>query len=170
VPWPASLEEIKFSGPVICHVVLFDSSDGVLIATDDFFDGGSVRPNFPVKVHAVADHGKRPHGKLFSGRASQGCHRRACLLCDAQQRNRQIGKGAYQWGTAAGIRVFLSRRVANPYRGAFSFSGNSDRGGSQMHELPLPYPQLFAGFFATTLRRPFFLPPAGSSQMEHFTV
>ena len=36
-------------------MVLFDSSDGVLIATEDFFDDGMVRSHFQVQVHAVAD-------------------------------------------------------------------------------------------------------------------
>lgn len=63
--WPASLEEIKFSGAEICHVVLLDSSDGALIATEHFFDDARVRSNFQVKVHAVADHDQRPYGKFL---------------------------------------------------------------------------------------------------------
>lgn len=65
VLWPASLEKIKFSGPEIRHVVLFDSSDGVLIATEDFFDYVRARSNFQIKVHAVADHEKRPYGRFL---------------------------------------------------------------------------------------------------------
>lgn len=65
VMWPASLEKIKFSGPEIRHVTLFDSSDGVLIATEDFLDYMRARSNFHVKVQAVADHEKRPYGRFL---------------------------------------------------------------------------------------------------------
>ena len=65
VVWPASLEKIKFSGPEIRHVILFDSSDGVLIATEDFLDYVRARSNFQIKVHAVADHEKRPYGRFL---------------------------------------------------------------------------------------------------------
>lgn len=65
VVWPASLEKIKLDGPQIRHVILFDSSDGVLIATEDFLDYVRARSNFQVKVHAVADHDKRPYGRFL---------------------------------------------------------------------------------------------------------
>lgn len=65
VMWPASLEKIKFYGPEIRHVTLFDSSDGVLIATEDFLDYMRARSNFHVKVQAVADHEKRPYGRFL---------------------------------------------------------------------------------------------------------
>ena len=65
VMWPASLEKIKFSGPEIRHVILFDSSDGVLIATEDFLDYIRARSNFQVKVSAVADHERSPYGKFL---------------------------------------------------------------------------------------------------------
>lgn len=65
VMWPAAFEKIKLDGPEMRHVVLFDSSDGVLIATEDFLDYVRARSRFHIKVHAVADHEKRPYGRFL---------------------------------------------------------------------------------------------------------
>lgn len=65
VMWPASFEKIKLDGPETRHIVMFDSSDGVLIATEDFLDYVRARSHFHIKVHAVTDHEKRPYGKFL---------------------------------------------------------------------------------------------------------
>lgn len=66
VMWPASVEKIKAYGPDIRHVTMFDSSDGVLIGTEDFIGYMRARSNFHVKVNAVADHARSPYGRYLS--------------------------------------------------------------------------------------------------------
>jgi glutamate racemase len=62
VTWTAPIEKGKLEGPKVRHAVLFDSSDGVLIAAEDFLRYARARSNFYLKAHAVADHDKASYG------------------------------------------------------------------------------------------------------------
>jgi glutamate racemase len=61
--WPAWLEKLKIEGPETRYAVLYDSSDGVFIATDDFLGFVRARSQMHLKVHLVADHNKASYGK-----------------------------------------------------------------------------------------------------------
>ena len=63
ITWTESIEKSKLEGPKIRHAVLYDSSDGVLIAANDFIRYIRARSNFVLKVDAVADHAKASYGK-----------------------------------------------------------------------------------------------------------
>lgn len=63
ITWTESIEKSKLEGPKVRHAVLYDSSDGVLIAANDFIRYIRARSNFVLKVDAVADHGKASYGK-----------------------------------------------------------------------------------------------------------
>lgn len=70
ITWTESIEKAKLEGPKVRHAVLYDSSDGVLIAANDFIRYIRARSNFVLKVDAVADHanasyGKHSHERLF---------------------------------------------------------------------------------------------------------
>ncbi|MET0963277.1 MAG: hypothetical protein ABWY05_10760 [Noviherbaspirillum sp.] len=62
ISWPASLKKLKGEAPEIRHAVLYDSRDGVLIATDDFLGFIQARSHFHLKVSVVADHNKASYG------------------------------------------------------------------------------------------------------------
>lgn len=62
ITWTESIEKSKLEGPKVRHAVLYDSSDGVLIAANDFIRYIRARSNFVLKVDAVADHGKASYG------------------------------------------------------------------------------------------------------------
>ena len=62
VAWPASLDRLKLEGPETRHAVLYDSSDGVLIATDDFLGYIRARSRYHLKITLVADHNKASYG------------------------------------------------------------------------------------------------------------
>jgi glutamate racemase len=62
VVWPASLDKLKLEGAETRYAVLYDSSDGVLIATDDFLGFVRARSNLHLKVMLVADHNKASYG------------------------------------------------------------------------------------------------------------
>jgi glutamate racemase len=62
IPWPVSFEKLKLDGPEERFVVLYDSSDGVLIAAEDFLHYVRARSNFHLKIHAVGDHANKPYG------------------------------------------------------------------------------------------------------------
>lgn len=62
VSWPASLDKLKLEGPETRHAVLYDSSDGVLIATDDFLGYVRARSGYHLKTTLVADHNKASYG------------------------------------------------------------------------------------------------------------
>jgi glutamate racemase len=63
ITWTESIEKSKLEGPKVRHAVLYDSSDGVLIAANDFIRYIRARSNFVLKVDAVADHAKASYGK-----------------------------------------------------------------------------------------------------------
>lgn len=63
VMWPASLEKLKIEGADTRYVVLYDSSDGVLIACDDFLGFVRARSQMHLKVHLVADHKNASYGE-----------------------------------------------------------------------------------------------------------
>ena len=63
ITWTESIEKAKVEGPRVHHVVLYDSSDGVLIAANDFIRYFRARSNFLLKVDAVADHANASYGK-----------------------------------------------------------------------------------------------------------
>lgn len=63
ITWTPAIEKSKLEGPKVRHAVLFDSSDGVLIAADDFLRYVRARSNFVLKVDAVADHDKASYGR-----------------------------------------------------------------------------------------------------------
>jgi glutamate racemase len=62
ITWTAPIEKGKLEGPKVRHAVLYDSSDGVLIAAEDFLRYARARSNFYLKAHAVADHDKASYG------------------------------------------------------------------------------------------------------------
>ena len=62
VTWPASLDKLKLEGPETRHAVLYDSSDGVLIAADDFLGFIRARSRYHLKTTLVADHNKASYG------------------------------------------------------------------------------------------------------------
>ena len=62
VAWPASLDKLKLEGPETRHAVLYDSSDGVLIATEDFLGYIRARSHYHLKTTLVADHNKASYG------------------------------------------------------------------------------------------------------------
>jgi glutamate racemase len=62
VTWPASLDKLKLEGAETRYAVLYDSSDGVLIATDDFLGFVRARSHLHLKVMLVADHNKASYG------------------------------------------------------------------------------------------------------------
>lgn len=62
ITWTAPIEKAKLEGPKVRHAVLYDSSDGVLIAAEDFLRYTRARSNFVLKVDAVADHEKASYG------------------------------------------------------------------------------------------------------------
>lgn len=62
ITWTESIEKAKLEGPKVRHAVLYDSSDGVLIAANDFIRYIRARSNFVLKVDAVADHAKASYG------------------------------------------------------------------------------------------------------------
>lgn len=62
VIWPSSLDKLKLEGPDTRYAVLYDSSDGVLIATDDFLGFVRARSQFHLKVMPVGDHKKASYG------------------------------------------------------------------------------------------------------------
>jgi glutamate racemase len=62
VSWPASLDKLKLEGPETRHAALYDSSDGVLIATDDFLGYIRARSRYHLKTTLVADHNKASYG------------------------------------------------------------------------------------------------------------
>jgi len=63
ITWTELIEKSKLEGPKVRHAVLYDSSDGVLIAANDFIRYIRARSNFVLKVDAVADHAKASYGK-----------------------------------------------------------------------------------------------------------
>ncbi|MDB5758205.1 MAG: hypothetical protein JWM30_1494 [Burkholderia sp.] len=62
VAWPATLDKLKLEGAETRYAVLYDSSDGVLIATDDFLGFVRARSHFHLKVKLVGDHNKASYG------------------------------------------------------------------------------------------------------------
>ena len=62
VTWPASLGKLFLEGPETRHAVLYDSSDGVLIAADDFLGFVRARSQYHIKSMLVADHNKASYG------------------------------------------------------------------------------------------------------------
>lgn len=62
ITWTAPIEKAKLEGPKVRHAVLYDSSDGVLIAAEDFLRYIRARSSFVLKVDAVADHDKASYG------------------------------------------------------------------------------------------------------------
>lgn len=62
VTWPATLDKLKLEGPETRHAVLYDSSDGVLIATEDFMGYLRARSHYHLKTTLVADHNKASYG------------------------------------------------------------------------------------------------------------
>ena len=62
ITWTAPIEKTKLEGPKVRHAVLYGSSDGVLVATEDFLRYIRARSNFVLKVDAVADHDNASYG------------------------------------------------------------------------------------------------------------
>ena len=62
VTWPATLDKLKLEGAETRYAVLYDSSDGVLIGTDDFLGFVRARSHLHLKVMLVADHNKASYG------------------------------------------------------------------------------------------------------------
>jgi len=62
--WPGDIEKRKEEGPETHFAVLYDSSDGVLIASQDFLGLVRARSNFFLKAHLVADYKNAPFGKI----------------------------------------------------------------------------------------------------------